>query len=133
MSGKEVKDILLKNNYQLNEIAVLMEETPQNLHSMLKAVDIKTGVLEKIAKAINKSLYFFFQNEDNNQSQLHDKQIEQNELSILKTYLKEKDDKIELLIQERTKLEIQLQAYKKSHIMKRNDVECVNIEMMTSK
>jgi len=33
---------------------------PQAFESLLKANDIKTGVLENIAKAINKSVYFFF-------------------------------------------------------------------------
>ncbi|MDR3094899.1 MAG: hypothetical protein LBU62_09720 [Bacteroidales bacterium] len=37
-----------------------MGETPQNLNSMLNAQDIKTGVVERIASAIKKPLYFFF-------------------------------------------------------------------------
>ena len=60
MSGKEVKEILIKNGYSLTDIAKNMGESPQNLNSLLNAADIKTGVLEKIATAINNSLYFFF-------------------------------------------------------------------------
>lgn len=60
MKGLDVKNKLKKNGYIIKEIATLMGETPQNLNSMLNAEDIKTGVLERIAKAINKNLYFFF-------------------------------------------------------------------------
>lgn len=66
MKGIDVKNMLLKNGFVLKEIASVMNETPQNLNSMLKADDIKTGVLERIAKAINKNLYFFFEGESKN-------------------------------------------------------------------
>ena len=60
MKGVEVKKILQENGFSLKLVADSMGETPQNLNSMLNAQDIKVGTLEKIAKAINKSLYFFF-------------------------------------------------------------------------
>ena len=60
MKGIEVKKRLQNNGFSLKAVADLMGETPQNLNSMLAAQDIKTGTLERIAKAINKSLYFFF-------------------------------------------------------------------------
>jgi transcriptional regulator with XRE-family HTH domain len=60
MTGLEVKKILKNNGFSLKSIANLMNETPQNLNSMLSAKDIKTGVLEKIAIAIKKPLYFFY-------------------------------------------------------------------------
>ncbi|GHT16602.1 hypothetical protein AGMMS4956_19350 [Bacteroidia bacterium] len=60
MEGKEVRKILRNNGFSLKAIADLMGETPQNLNSMLNAQDIKTGVVEKIAEAIKKPLYFFF-------------------------------------------------------------------------
>jgi len=61
MTGIEVKKKLQNNGFSLKTVADLMGETPQNLNSMLSAQDIKTGVVERIAKAINKSLYFFFE------------------------------------------------------------------------
>ncbi len=66
MKGEEVKKKLIKSGYLLKDVAAAMNETPQNLNSMLKADDIKTGVLEKIASAINKSLYFFIGDGDEN-------------------------------------------------------------------
>lgn len=66
MKGEEVKKKLIKSGYLLKDVAAAMNETPQNLNSMLKADDIKTGVLEKIALAINKSLYFFIGDGDEN-------------------------------------------------------------------
>ncbi len=63
MKGETVKRILFANGYKLKDIALTMDETPQNLQSMLKTEDIKTGVLERIAKSINKSLTFFLSGE----------------------------------------------------------------------
>ena len=60
MKGIDVKKILQKNGFTLKDIASTMGETPQNLNAMLKVEDIKTGVLERIAKSINKDVTFFF-------------------------------------------------------------------------
>jgi phage repressor protein C with HTH and peptisase S24 domain len=60
MKGIEVKKKLQNSGFSLKMVADAMGETPQNLNSMLNAQDIKTGILERIAGAINKSLYFFF-------------------------------------------------------------------------
>ena len=59
MRGDQVKKILVESGFILKDVAEILGESPQNFQSMLSAVDIKTGVLEKIAKAINKNLYFF--------------------------------------------------------------------------
>src|SRR5665647_33005 len=59
MRGDQVKKILVESGFVLKDVAEILGESPQNFQSMLSAVDIKTGVLEKIAKAINKNLYFF--------------------------------------------------------------------------
>jgi len=69
MKGIEVKERLQKNKYSLKEIADLMGETPQNFQAMFKVEDIKTGVLERIAKAIGKDILFFFDNIDTLDSQ----------------------------------------------------------------
>ena len=62
MRGDQVKKILMESGYVLKDVAEKLGESPQNFQSMLNAGDIKTGVLEKIAIAINKNLYFFFDN-----------------------------------------------------------------------
>jgi hypothetical protein len=61
MSGDDVKKKLSENGYKLVDIAAILGVIPQNLHSILKSDDVKTGVLEKIAFAINKDICFFFE------------------------------------------------------------------------
>lgn len=106
MRGQQVKEILQNNGYSLKEVATSMGETPQNFQAMLKVEDIKTGVLERIANAINKNLMFFFSDDlkDNdemkvineiiyNQKQIHQLYQKVVDVEILiKDYLKIKDD-----------------------------------------
>lgn len=73
MTGEYVKNKLKNSGYVLDDVARGLNITPQNLQSKLRSSDIKVGVLEDIAKAINKNVYFFF--EDNPQQ----KGIEVNE------------------------------------------------------
>lgn len=61
MTGRSVKNKLVSSGYVLADVAKEMGVIPQTLNSLLQANDIKTGVLESIAKAINKSIYFFFE------------------------------------------------------------------------
>jgi len=65
MTGDYVRNALLNNGYVLADVANEMGITPQDLNSKLKTNDIKVGVLEKIAEAINKNVYFFFPDENN--------------------------------------------------------------------
>lgn len=60
MTGLQVKQILLKNGYVLNDIATKLGESSQNFSAALKVKDIKTGILERIATAIDKPIGFFF-------------------------------------------------------------------------
>ena len=46
MKGEFVKNKLKKEGYILEEIALAMGISPQNLQSKLKSSDIKVGVLE---------------------------------------------------------------------------------------
>ena len=62
MGGGIVKELLKRNGIALNYVAEAMGVSPQNLQSILRANDIKTGVLERIAAAINKNIYFFYEN-----------------------------------------------------------------------
>lgn len=63
MTGEYVKNRLKNSDYVLDDIARTLGITPQNLQSKLRSSDIKVGVLEDIAKAINKSVYFFFEDD----------------------------------------------------------------------
>lgn len=60
MTGLEVKRILKQNNITVSKVARILGISPQLLHSNLDVQDIKTGVLERIAKAIGKDITFFF-------------------------------------------------------------------------
>lgn len=59
MKGEEVKKILEDDGYQLNELADKLNISPQNFNNWLNVQDIKTGILEKIAQAIDKNIYYF--------------------------------------------------------------------------
>lgn len=59
MKGEEVKIILEDDGYQLSELAEKLNISPQNFNNWLGVQDIKTGILEKIAQAINKNIYYF--------------------------------------------------------------------------
>jgi transcriptional regulator with XRE-family HTH domain len=60
MKGEFVKNKLKNEGFILEEVALAMGISPQNLQSKLKSNDIKVGVLQEICKSINKSIYFFF-------------------------------------------------------------------------
>lgn len=103
MKGEEVKDILKRNGIALKDVAEAMGESPQNLQSMLKADDIKTGVLERIAGAINKNLYFFFEEgqsiSGNNNTAIQGNGNNLNsETTAFLSLLKKKDEQIDRLL-----------------------------------
>lgn len=64
MKGSEVKKILKEIGYPLTRIAENMNVRPQLLACMLRTADIKTGVLERIAKAAGKDIFFFLGDKD---------------------------------------------------------------------
>lgn len=61
MSGKELKEILAAEGINLSELARdLGFANDQRLHSALKAEDVKSGLIESIARVTNKSIGFFY-------------------------------------------------------------------------
>lgn len=67
MKGEIIRQALKDNDYVLDEVAKAMGISPQSLNNRLNSSDIKVGVLEEIAKAINKSIDFFFSERFSNQ------------------------------------------------------------------
>jgi transcriptional regulator with XRE-family HTH domain len=65
MEGSKVRSILKANGFIMKDIAEAMGETTQNLNSMLNAQDIKSGVLERIARALKKDVRFFYGDKEN--------------------------------------------------------------------
>jgi transcriptional regulator with XRE-family HTH domain len=59
MRGEEVKRIIEDDGIPLNEVAEKLGISPQNLNNWLNVKDMKIGILNKIAKAINKNIYYF--------------------------------------------------------------------------
>ncbi|WP_053329070.1 hypothetical protein [Chryseobacterium gallinarum] len=60
MNGEFLRKKIESTGFQLVEIAEKLGITPQDLQSKLKSKDIKTSFLIRIAEAINKNVYFFF-------------------------------------------------------------------------
>lgn len=60
MTGKELKEILRRDGVNLLRLSeALGFDSDARLHSALKADDVKTGLLEKIANATNKSVSYY--------------------------------------------------------------------------
>lgn len=61
MNGKELKEILNKEGVNLAELSrKLGYANDQRLHSALNAADVKSGLIEEIANATNKTVGFFY-------------------------------------------------------------------------
>lgn len=79
MSGEEVRKKLVASGYKMITVANAMGIIPQNLQSLFKSDDIKTGSLEKIAEAINKDITFFY---DTQSTPVNSKLIESQQRTI---------------------------------------------------
>ena len=60
MTVKHVQDLIISEGYSINKMAKLIGVAQPNLVSLLKHDDIRTGLLEDIAKAMGKPLSFFY-------------------------------------------------------------------------
>jgi hypothetical protein len=61
MSGNELKEILVSYGYNISEIATKLGfASAQRLHSALGASDVKTGLVEDIARVTQRNIWDFF-------------------------------------------------------------------------
>jgi DNA-directed RNA polymerase sigma subunit (sigma70/sigma32) len=60
MTGKHLQDLIANEGYSVNKMAEMIGRSQQNLASLLKHEDVRTGLLEDIAKAMGKPLSFFY-------------------------------------------------------------------------
>lgn len=61
MKGQKIKEILRAEGITLSEVASLLGfDNDQRLHSALKSDDVKSGLIEDIARVTNKSVGFFY-------------------------------------------------------------------------
>ena len=60
MKGETVKNIILGMEYSVAQVAEMIGTSQQNLASALKHEDVRSGLLEKIASALNVPLSTFY-------------------------------------------------------------------------
>lgn len=61
MKGEKIKEILKAEGFALSEVARLLGfDNDQRLHSALRSDDVKTGLVEDIARVTNKSICIFY-------------------------------------------------------------------------
>ena len=60
MTGLELKERLLATHIPLSEIARRMGIKPQDLNALFNVQDSKTGTVEKLAKALDLPIAYFF-------------------------------------------------------------------------
>jgi transcriptional regulator with XRE-family HTH domain len=60
MRGAELKEKLKNSPYSMAELAKMIGVSPQNLNASFSSEDVKSGVLEKLAKALEVPVSFFY-------------------------------------------------------------------------
>ena len=60
MEGEKVKALIIGKGYSVAEVAEMIGTSQQNLSANLKHRDVRSGLLEKIAKALNVPLSVFY-------------------------------------------------------------------------
>lgn len=61
MKGEKIKEILRAEGFVLSDVARLLGfDNDQRLHSALRSDDVKTGLVEDIARVTNKSVCLFY-------------------------------------------------------------------------
>lgn len=62
MTGQKIKDILRSEGITIADVArMLGHNGDQRLHSALKSEDVKSGLIEDIARVTNKSVCYFYE------------------------------------------------------------------------
>lgn len=61
MKGQKIKDLLTADGIKLTDVAKnLGYDSDQRLHNALRSDDIKSGLIEEIARVTNKSVCYFY-------------------------------------------------------------------------
>lgn len=61
MTGEQLRKKIKSRKRSFKSVAEAIGETPQNFQNMLNASDVKSGTLERIAKALGEPVSFFFE------------------------------------------------------------------------
>jgi len=116
MTGKHVQDLIISEGYSVNQIAKLIGVAQPNLLSLLRHDDIRTGLLEDIAKAMGKPLSFFYGETygpvtqvqgSNNATAINNSTATSNDDRIL-TLLVSKDEQLTLAMKQTSKAQEQM-------------------------
>ena len=60
MTGKHILNLMTQEGFSISKMAQLIGTSQPNLSSALKHDDVRTGLLEEIARAMGKPLAFFY-------------------------------------------------------------------------
>ena len=60
MNGQHLENLIKQEGYSVNKMAELIGRSQQNLATLLKHDDVRTGLVEDIAKAMGKPLSFLY-------------------------------------------------------------------------
>ena len=60
MTGKHILNLMTQEGFSISKMAQLIGTSQPNLSSALKHTDVRTGLLEDIARAMGKPLAFFY-------------------------------------------------------------------------
>ena len=116
MKGETVKNLILQKGYNVAQIAEMIGTSQQNLASNLKHGDIRTGLLEQIAAAMNVPLAAFYgeafgmaqQITGNNNTQVAGASNSVGGGTDWLTILLRKDEQLELAMRQTTKAQEQM-------------------------
>ena len=102
MTGNELKQIILSKGISLTEMSRRLEISPQHLNQALSAADIKSGLIEKVSKAIDTPIASIY-GEPTTASKTSNKDVAvlEERINGLEKLLEEKERTIILLIDQK--------------------------------
>lgn len=95
MTGQKIKDILRSEGITIADVArMLGHNGDQRLHSALKSEDVKSGLIEDIARVTNKSVCYFYEGSGNTVATDHGIAVSEKFIALLE----KKDEQMDRLI-----------------------------------
>lgn len=107
MTGQRIKEILAAEDISLAELSRLLGyEGDQRLHNALRSDNVKSGLLEDIARVTHKSVCFFYPNDNCGTANAFDSSVavlgSQNQITTISErflgLLEKKDEQIDRLL-----------------------------------
>lgn len=117
MTGQHLQNLMKQEGYSVNKMAELIGRSQQNLATLLKHEDVRTGLVEDIARAMGKSLAFFYGEEygvvaqvtgSNNATAINNSTATAGNDDRLLTLLVNKDEQLTLAMKQTSKAQDQV-------------------------